>query len=150
MYCDSIRAGGEDDHPRHLGGVLQPLQTPPHREGESHQHQQGPFIIYNVARGATLCWAATCTLLSIAMQRRPTLLGTGISCIYNIYLLSIYIIYNLYIYSQCRQIISYLHVTSYTSWCRSREVMPGKLSDDGYLSDKNWALNEERFLHTQT
>ena len=38
-------AGGEDDHPHHLGGVLQPLQTPPHREGESHQHQQGPFII---------------------------------------------------------------------------------------------------------
>ena len=39
------------------------------------------------------------------------------------------------------------HVTSYTSWCRSKEVMPGKLSDDGYLSDKNWALNEERYKH---
>ena len=42
---------------------------------------------------------------------------------------------------------TYNHVTSYTSWYRSREVMPGKLSDDGYLSDKNWALNEERYLH---
>ena len=72
-------AGGEDDHPHHLGGVLQPLQISSHREGELHQHQQGPFIIYNVARGATHSLAATCTLLSTAMLRRPTLRGTGIS-----------------------------------------------------------------------
>ena len=52
-----------------------------------------------------------------------------------------------YIHSVGRSCVSYLHVTSYISCYRSREVMPGKLSDDGYLSDKNWALNEERYKH---